>query len=175
MNTFSINKLATSCVAVVAPLQRIADAVKNSDTWEFVPWQSVGAFKFYDNIANYKDTLSNWEFEPKDEYCDECYRAPNGHCLGGIRNNKIWTVFCYHTLTYQNTNLIGLTIDEFKQITQANYVGDIDTIDFEDDGYPQNIYRFESIGVQVWEKQGKIVAIIVAGKESYLDELDDES
>ena len=137
---------------------------------EFTPWQSVGIFKFDDDIANYQNELTSWIFEPLDKYGDEHYKTPNDTRIISVHNSKIGSIFCYETLIYQGVNLIGLTIDEFKNITQSDYVGDVDVLDFEDDGYPQSVYEFEDIGAQVWEKQGKIVTIIVAGKDSYSDE-----
>ena len=137
---------------------------------EFTPWQSVGIFKFDDNIINYQQELSDWYLSPKDEYGVEHYHLNDDSRMMSVRNGKIGSIFCYETLIYQGVNLIGLTIDEFKRITQSDYVGDVDVLDFEDDGYPQSVYEFEDIGAQVWEKQGKIVTIIVAGKDSYSDE-----
>lgn len=137
---------------------------------EFIPWQSVGIFKFDDDIVNYQDKLTDWWFEPKDEYGVKHYHLNDDTRMISIRDGKIGSIFCYETLIYQSVNLIGLTIDEFKAVTGADYVGDVDVLDFEYDGYPQSVYEFESIGAQVWEKQGKIVTIIVAGKDSYSDE-----
>lgn len=142
---------------------------------EFVPWQSVGVFKFDDDIANYHDYLADWRFEPMDEYGDEFYHHPDGMLFISVyQGKKIGSIFCYETLIYQGINLIGLTIDEFKAVLGADYVGDVDVLDFEDDDHPQSIYDFESIGARVWEKQGKIITIIVAGKDSYSDELCDD-
>jgi hypothetical protein len=35
-------------------------------------------------------------------------------------------------------------------------------LDFEDDGIPQFVYEFETIGLQVWEKNSRIVTIIAS-------------
>ena len=137
---------------------------------EFIPWKSVGKFELNSDIKNYQFPKQNWEYGEKDEFGDEFYRATDNSLTISFQNNKVHNIFCYETLIYQGVNLIGLTIDEFKNITQSDYVGDVDVLDFEDDGYPQSVYEFEDIGAQVWEKQGKIVCIIVADKESYSDE-----
>ncbi|MDO4896522.1 MAG: hypothetical protein Q3971_04080 [Moraxella sp.] len=150
----------------------MADVVDN--VLEFAPWQSVGIFKFDDDIVKYQTELAQWRFEPKDEYSTEHYHLDDYRIVSVNKQQKIQSIFCYETLIYQGTNLIGLTIDEFKSVTGADYVGDVDVLDFEDDGYPQSVYEFESIGAQVWEKQGKIITIIVSGKDSYSDELCDD-
>lgn len=136
----------------------------------FTPWQSVGEFHLESNIGLYQFPNQQWNYYPKDEFGVESYRAVDGSISIYFQDSVIIHIFCHDTLIYHSTNLIGLTIDEFRQITQSDYVGEIDVIDFEDDGYPQNVYEFESIGAQVWEKQGKIVTIVVAGKDSYSDE-----
>ena len=136
---------------------------------EFTPWQSVGIFKFDDDITNYQQALSNWYLTPKNEYGVEHYHLNDDSRMISIRHGKIGSIFCYETLIYQGVNLIGLTIDEFKNITQSDYVGTPEEIDFEDDGYSQTIYNFDDIGARAWVKKNKIVTIIVAGKESYSD------
>lgn len=141
---------------------------------EFIPWQSVGVFKFDDDIANYQNELTNWVFEPIDEYGLEHYHLNDDSRMISIRHGKIGSIFCYETLIYQGINLIGLSIDEFKHITQSDYVGTPEEMDFEDDGYPQTIYDFDDIGARAWVKKGKIVTIIVAGKDSYSDEPADD-
>lgn len=150
----------------------MADVADN--VLEFTPWQSVGVFKFDDDIANYQNELADWIFEPIDKYGDEHYKTSNDTRIISIHSGKIGSIFCYETLIYQGVNLIGLTIDEFKNITQSDYVGTPEEMDFEDDGYPQVIYNFDDIGARVWVKKGKIVTIIVAGKDSYSDEPADD-
>lgn len=137
----------------------------------FAPFVSVDIFHFDDDIANYHTHLADWRFEPMDKHSNEFYHHPDETLFISVyRGKTIGSIFCYKTLIYQGTNLIGLTIDEFKAVTGVDYVGDVDVLDFEDDGYPQSVYEFESIGAQVWEKQGKIITIIVSGKDSYSDE-----
>ena len=76
----------------------------------------------------------------------------------------------YKELVYKNTNLIGLTIDDFKKITGADYVGEVDIRDFHEDEPPEYVYEFEEIGAQVWTHYDRIVTIIVSGRWSYEDE-----
>ena len=84
----------------------------------------------------------------------EFYESQDGSFFITVRENKIDSIFCYKELFYKNTNLIKLTIDQFKIITESNFIGKIDELDFEDDGIPQFVYEFETIGLQVWEKSG---------------------
>lgn len=145
----------------------------NTD-FEFKPWQSVGVFHFNDNIEHYQHILSDWIFETQDKYGKEHYHTHNHRMIISVYQHKIISIFCYETLYYQGVNLIGLTIDEFMNITQANFVGEPEVIDFEDDSYPQTIYHFDMIGAMVWTKQHHIVTIIVAGRESYSNESCDD-
>lgn len=142
--------------------------------FNFKPWQSVGVFHFDDNINHYQEILSDWIFEPQDKYGKEHYHSVNHRMIISVYQHKIISIFCYETLYYQGVNLIGLTIDEFMNITQANFVGEPEVIDFEDDSYPQTIYHFDMIGAMVWTKQHHIVTIIVAGRESYSNESCDD-
>lgn len=146
----------------------MADVADN--VLEFTPWQSVGIFKFDDDVTNYQHELDDWIFEPTDKYGNEHYKTQDDTRIISIYKGKIGSIFCYDMLTHQGVNLIGLTIDEFSKHLNATYIGNPEEIDFEDDGYPQTIYDFEDIGARVWVKQGKIITIIVAGKDSYSDE-----
>lgn len=138
---------------------------------KFTPWQSVGVFKFDDEITHYHKSLSNWRFEAQNEYGTAFYHHPHDDFMISVdKHQKIQSIFCYDTLIYQDTNLIGLTVHEFAQLLDTKPTGEPEEMDFEDDGYPQTIYDFDDIGAQVWEKKGKIVTIIVAGKDSYSDE-----
>lgn len=153
------------CKSAHLPLKKEED-----DMNEFTPWQSVGVFKFDDDIVKYQERLADWAFEPKDSYGDEYYKSNDGTRMISVHKGKIGSIFCYDTLIYQDTNLIGLTVHEFAQLLDTKPTGEPEEMDFEDDGYPQTIYDFDDIGVRVWEKKGKIVTIIVAGKDSYSDE-----
>ena len=81
-------------------------------------------------------------------------------------NRIVKSIMCHEELLYKGKNLVGMTIEEFIAHTGENYAGEKDVLDFEDDYIPQNVYEFETLGLQVWEKGdgGKIVTIIVCQK-----------
>lgn len=142
----------------------------NNKTPILIPLQSISSFQFDSDILQYQMLLSNWELEPMDEFGKEYYKSPDNNLMLAVRKQKLESIFCYQTLYYQNINLIGLTIAELCQLFNTQPTGEVSEYDFEDDGYPQFVYQFDTIGLQVWEKQGKIVTIIASGQESYSNE-----
>ena len=81
----------------------------------FIPWKSVGIFKFDDEIKNYQTELSDWIFEPKNEYGTEHYHTQDDTRMIAVnKQQKIQSIFCYECLMYQGVNLIGLSINDFQ-------------------------------------------------------------
>ncbi|MDO4907235.1 hypothetical protein [Neisseria sp.] len=137
---------------------------------EFSPFVSVGDFKFDTDIGLYKKLLKDFSYESPDEFGTEYYESPDENLLLGIKNNEIISIFCYKELYFLGLNLIGLTLSEFQQIFQCDYVGEVDEIYLADENYPTYVYEFDGIGAQVWVALEKIVTIIVGGKEAYSTE-----
>ncbi|MBP3195176.1 MAG: hypothetical protein J6M05_05875 [Cardiobacteriaceae bacterium] len=141
----------------------------------FIPFERVGIFQLDDDVTKYFNILSEYEYEPADEYGNEYYHFSKNYIddinsdthFVEVTNGKIRTVFCYNELIYKNINLIGLTIDEFKKITESDYVGEVDVRDFHENEPPEYVYEFEEIGAQVWTHYGRVVTIIVSGHWSY--------
>lgn len=142
----------------------------NVNDLNFVPFKSIVFFQLGDNISQYKDLLSDWEFEPIDQYGKEYYKSSDDNLMIAVRNQAIESIFCYKEIHYNNINLIGLSIQAFKDLLNVEPVGEVDKYDFEDDNQPQFVYEFESVGLQVWEKNGVIVTIIAGGKDNYSSE-----
>lgn len=134
------------------------------------PFESVGNFGFGENIIQYQKILSDWEFEPADKFGKAYYKSPDDNLMLAVRNQKIESIFCYRWVYYQGVNLMGLTVQAFENLLNAKPVGKIEQYDFEHDGFPQYVYEFESVGLQIWEKQGKIITIIAGGKDNYSNE-----
>ena len=126
------------------------------------PFKSVGPFKFGENVDKYISILQFFKYSPPDEFGVCEYESQDSSFFITVRENKIDSIFCYKELFYKDTNLIGLTIEQLKIITESNFIGKIDELDFEDDGIPQFVYDFETIGLQVWEKNSGIVTIIAS-------------
>lgn len=134
------------------------------------PFQSVDIFGLDSQIENYQSYLNYWHYEPDDEFGKSYYKSLDGNLMIAVRNQKIESIFCYQSLYYKGVNLIGLTLNDFKALMNTEPVGEVDELDFEMDGYPQFVYEFERVGLQVWEKQDLIVTIVASGQDSYLDE-----
>lgn len=133
----------------------------------FIPFCCVGEFEFERTILDYPILRLNWIFEPADEFCKEYYHRPDGGVILAVRHQIIESIFCYDEIVFNGVNLIGLTISELQILMNTQYVGTVDVLDFEDDGYPQSVYDFDEVGLQVWEKQGKVITIIAGGKNNY--------
>ena len=141
----------------------------------FIPFESVGIFNFGDEIEKYSDVLSRYCYTPPNEDGDEYYHIAEPYTDDDehfirVYDGKIRAIFCYKELIFNNTNLIGLTIEELKKATNADYVGDIEEVDIFDDEPPKYIYYFDDIGAQVWTHYGYVTDIIVAGYWSYSDD-----
>lgn len=144
--------------------------MNNINDLDFVPFKSIGFFQLGGNISQYKDLLFNWEFEPVDKYGKEYYKSSDDNLMIAVRNHIIESIFCYKEICYNSINLIGLSIQEFKELLNVEPIGEVDKYDFEDDNQPQFVYEFDSIGLQVWEKNGVIVTIIAGSKDNYSSE-----
>lgn len=147
---------------------------KNPIKMDFIPFERVGIFQLDDDFANYADTVSNY-IHKKDDFGGDEYHfgdddiKDDSHFLS-VEDGKIRSIFCYEELIYKNTNLIGLTLDEFIKITESNYVGEVDEMDIHEDEPPEYVYEFDGIGAQVWTHYGRVVTVIVAGYWSYEDD-----
>jgi hypothetical protein len=133
-----------------------------------VPFKKVGKFVLGESIDLYKDRY-NLVLED-DGFEDDStglitynLESPDTSPCVDKENKTIRFIMCNEELFFKGRNLIGLTIEEFMSHTRENYIGEVDIIDFEEDEIPQNVYEFENLGLQVWEKgeKGKIITIIV--------------
>ena len=141
----------------------------------FIPFKQVGIFQLDDDVSNYSDVLANYFYEPIDEYGNEYYHsaepysAEDTHMLQVV-DGKIRAVFCDETLIYNGINLIGLTIEELKNITNLDYVGEVYEADLFDDKPPMYDYDFDDIGITARTHYGRIVDIIASGYWIYEDD-----
>lgn len=147
-----------------------------TDRFILTPFVKVGEFLLNESISKY---LNKYKFtvskELYDGYFVMNYSLENPDMTIFLKHNNcqiIDFIACYEVLFYKSVNLIGLTIDEFKNVTKSEYYGEVDELDFEEDNIPQYVYEFDDLGLQVWEKgkNGKIVTIIISGIEDYQDD-----
>lgn len=141
----------------------------------FIPFERIGDFYLDDEVSKYKNILSKYIHVPKDEYgyeyyhVNEPYTDKDSHFIA-VTNNKIRAVFCYDNVVFNGINLIGLTIDEFKKITNSDYIGEPDELDIFEDEPPMYDYKFKEIGVTVETHYERINNITVSGHWSYEDD-----
>lgn len=141
----------------------------------FIPFKQIGPFQLDDDVKKYSEILSTYNYEPVNKYGSEYYHYPKDETQYGshfiqVKDGKIRTVFCYDKVIFNGINLMGLTIDEFKKITNADYVGEIYEADIFEDELPMYDYEFDEIGVSVRTHYDHIVNITISGHWSYEDD-----
>jgi hypothetical protein len=135
----------------------------------FLPFRGIGDFMFNEPIASYINTFDFTIYSKDGKYDCDKYTIDNPDIsLHVDDNNNIESISCHEECLYKGRNLIGMTIEEFISHTGEKYYGEVDRLDFEDDGVPQYVYEFDDIGLQVWCKNDVIITIIASS------EIDDE-
>jgi hypothetical protein len=132
--------------------------------YRVIPFVSVGVFKFDTPIKEYlQNGLYNYVQQGVQEDGYECYNIVEPQlsitCEYGniavIRSHK----YCY----MNNQNLIGLSLSQCKKILNA----EPDSHDFVQIGYddekPQTVYDFDSLGLQIWVANRKVVTVSCFG------------
>lgn len=63
-------------------------------TPEFLPFASVGIFRFGTDITQYKNTLETFMYEPPDEFGTEYYESPDSNLLISVKKKtKLFLYF----------------------------------------------------------------------------------
>ncbi|HGN6546393.1 TPA: hypothetical protein ACKULT_002115, partial [Neisseria gonorrhoeae] len=105
-------------------------------TPEFLPFTSVGIFRFGADITQYKNILETFMYEPPDEFGTEYYESPDSNLLISVEKNKIISIFCYQELYFMGVNIIGLNFEIFKQLFHYPKLNDIDKCYLSNESYP---------------------------------------
>lgn len=128
-------------------------------TWVWVPFISIGPFRFSETIFKYKslyqlklvsrssecvtdwDTYQIMEYEDAQIYCE---------------NHKIVCVTCHQAFYYQKVNLIGKTLKKACNVLtlSPDRYGEIIYIN----GSPQVPVEFDSVGLMLWCKNKIVVS-----------------
>lgn len=140
------------------------------------PGYSVGPFNFGDHISLYLGQY-DFEIETIGERDPTTYYSLEGMgaSLTLDEEERVEDILCRKELQFRGANLIGMSLRQFEVHTMASYVDEPDSLNWEDDGIPQIIYEFESLGLQVWVKSGVIVTIIASAVWEELQRLTDRS
>jgi len=99
-------------------------------------------------IRSDETEIPNWDTYFIDEFDMEVY----------VEDGIIVSIACRKTLTYEDYELLGLNIQEFQNIFKVEYT-ETDKIFLSEEIEPHNVYEFDSLGLQVWEKDQKIDCI----------------
>ncbi len=126
----------------------------------WIPFRKVGVFVFGEDINNLinKYNLLFLSDERNENVGWNVYTMPEDDIRIYTENDNIISIACYENCYYNNINMIGCSIEEICNMLKSKYNNDIDEIEIDDK--PEKVYDFDDYGVQVWERNGKIVTVI---------------
>ena len=127
-----------------------------------IPNVSVGEIAFGTPIEDYADAIL--------EYTDYILEVPY-HCYSFSRssvtaytdeNGQIENLSCDEECIWKSVNLIGMNIVDFEEMAGQTHDGEIDRIwiGSDDNGQLQEVYEYDSLGLQIWVCAGAIVTVI---------------
>jgi len=122
------------------------------------PLVAVGSFEFVTPIKRYVEQFPFiHEVEQDDDY--EVYSLETPLVEIYVEEGRIESVVCREECLYKGMNIIGMSIDQFISNYDAEYFGEIDELDFEEDDTPQYVYDFDSLGLLIWVKNDLIITV----------------
>jgi len=127
------------------------------ERWLWKPNSSVGVIKLGDNISHYVDSL---DLKIWDEEADETgwvdYKIPKVDTYISTQNGVVRSISSYEVFTYNETNLIGLKLEDLYQILNCK-PDEIGTPVIYEDGDIQIPYEYFELGLELWISDGKVV------------------
>ena len=112
----------------------------------FKPFKGVGDFMFNKSIIDYINLHQFTIYRKNGNYDCDKYNIDNPDISLYVSDNDIIeSISCHEECLYKGRNLIGMTVEEFISDTDEKYYGEVDKLDFEDDGIPQYVYEFDDI------------------------------
>lgn len=124
----------------------------------FIPFKSIGVFILNSDINKY---LKNYiyEYTEVDEITGwDTYNIIGLNISLFTDSGKIVSMLCENECYYNNKNIIGVNIDDFMNFNNLQYTNEESL--FVNNNEKQNVYEFDSIGLQVWCKKNEIVTVI---------------
>lgn len=126
------------------------------------PGYSVGPFRLGDHIGPYCKQF-DFEIETIGERDPTTfYSIGDDFTITLDDDGRIEALHCHGELLYRGANLIGMSLQQLEVHTDTTYVGEPDSLNWEDDDIPQIVYEFETLGLQVWIKREIVVTIIAS-------------
>jgi len=130
---------------------------------KLIPFISVGEFKFNTNIENYTsiykfayspcDDITGWDKYKSNEFMFEIYTL----------DSLIVSIACRKQCIYKRKNLIEMLINDFISTYKIN-PDKIEKMFIGNEKKAQKIYEFDSLGLQIWVRDTKIVTIFCSPK-----------
>ena len=125
-----------------------------------IPFVSVGVFKFDTPIKEYlQNSLYSYTQQGVQENGYDYYSIIEPQLSITCENGNITAIMCHKCCYINNRNLIGLSLSQCKKILNA----EPDSYDFIQVGYddekPQTVYDFDSLGLQIWVANQKVVSV----------------
>ena len=127
------------------------------------PAVGVGDFHFEESIEQYLATF-DFGYLPKEDSNDtHSYYIDNPNMSLWVKDNGlIENIKCTEECLYRGRNMIGMHIDDFLNFYELLPDGDVDELNWEEDGIPQFVYEFNELGLQVWVKNAHVITIIAS-------------
>ncbi len=126
--------------------------------WE--PLKRVGPLYFNSNIENVTNDATLVKTEDPDSNTNwSNYDYGPGIAEVYVDNGLITSVNCFVSCIYAGVELIGKVLGDFEKTLECKPSGPPEFIELPDG--PQKVIEYDSVGAQVWVKEGLINTIIV--------------
>ncbi len=133
----------------------------NSIVLYLTPLIGVNQFTFKTDINRYTNFDFRYTSLDSDDIGYETYDVDDFGLTLYVENRIIVSMSCTYELLYKGRNIIGMDINEFINYYEVNYSGTIDKI-FVNDEESQNVYEFDTLGLQIWCRYNQIVTVIAS-------------
>ena len=125
-------------------------------TWEWEPFVSVGPIQFNEPIA---PLINQYKLQRKVEYDTpdwEAYEFPEDQTIVNVQEYCVVSVSCYSNFVYKGKNLLGLSLEEIREILGEEYKID-------NSMEKQTSVEYDTISLQLWFEDGVTVSTMCYG------------
>ncbi|SHN31206.1 hypothetical protein [Mucilaginibacter sp. OK098] len=130
---------------------------------DLIPNVSVGQLKFGESIKKYlKYEHTYFKKDVNDIYMEDNYEFIDPPIIVFVNSsNKISSITCNVGCFWKGENLIGFPINEFIKLSgiEPDRKEKLYVMTAYNKGQRQDVYDFESLGLQIWVWKNKIVTV----------------